>query len=93
MDEATQKRVVNNLKKAHGHLAKVITMAEDGAYPVNIVQQALAVQGFIKTVNALVLEDHISSSIDDAVKSKLLKGTKKKKIIKEILKLYDMAKR
>jgi DNA-binding FrmR family transcriptional regulator len=93
MDDATKKRVVNNLKKAYGHLGKVITMAEDDAYPVSIVQQSLAVQGFIKTVNNLILEDHVSNSIDDAIKSKLLKGTKKKKIIKEILKLYDMAKR
>lgn len=93
MDAATKKRVVNNLKKAHGHLAKVISMAENDAYPVSIVQQSLAVQGFIKTVNSLILEEHLSCSLDEAMKSKIFKGAKKKKMLKEMVKLFDMAKR
>lgn len=93
MDEATKKRVVNNLKKAHGHLGKVISMAEEDAYPVSIVQQTLAVSGFIKTVNALILEAHIDKSVEEAMNSRFWKGAKKKKVLQEIIKLFDMAKR
>lgn len=93
MDDAQAHRIANILKKAHGHLGKVISMTEGKANPMSIIQQSLAVQGFIKTVNGLILESYLDESIENVLKSKIFRGTKKKKVIKDILKLYDMAKR
>lgn len=93
MDDKTHRRIVNNLKKAYGHLGKVIEMAENKSNSVSLVQQSLAVQGFLKTTNRLILEDHLSDGMENIVNSRFLKGTKKKKLTNEVLKLFDMAKR
>lgn len=58
-NQSTQRKVLHRLKIARGHLDKVITMAENGDYCIDIVHQSLAVQAALKKTDQALLENHI----------------------------------
>ena len=59
--------VINRLKRAHGHLAKVIAMIEDGSPCLGVAQQLQAVENAIANAKATLVEDHLDHCIDAAV--------------------------
>ena len=75
-------QILRRLKIIEGHLRKVREMVEDDKYCIDIINQSLAVQNALKEVDALLLEDHLSSCIPKAIP-----GIDKKKQ-QELLKLY-----
>lgn len=80
---------VTNLKKAHSLLNKIITMAEEDKYCVDIMQQNLAVIGLLKSSNQMLLEGHLSHCFKSAMNSKDL--NKQKIMIEEVLQLNKLA--
>lgn len=79
------------LQKAHGHLGKVIKMVEEDKYCIEIMQQNLAVQGFLKSIDALILENHLKTCLKEAILSR--NEEKQEKIVKEIVRICSMYKR
>lgn len=61
--------ILHRLKISKGHLEKVIQMVESDEYCIDIVHQLLAVQSALKTVDELVLENHLKSCVADSIRS------------------------
>jgi DNA-binding FrmR family transcriptional regulator len=80
-----------NFKKAQSHLAKVIKMAEDGEYCINIMQQNLAVIGLLKSAHQMLMENHLNSCFINAMSTS--NQTKKNQMIDEILKVTKLSNR
>lgn len=60
-------RVVNRLARAIGHLEKVKRMVEADADCPEVLTQLAAVRGALNNTAKLILQDHISHCIVDAV--------------------------
>lgn len=65
----TQERILHRLKIAQGHLKKVLKMAEDGEYCIDIIHQSKAVQRALQEADALTLENHLKTCAAEAIKS------------------------
>lgn len=52
--------IAKRLKRAHGHLASVIAMLEDGRPCVELAQQLQAVESAIASAKKALIHDHIS---------------------------------
>lgn len=58
--------VINRLKRANGHLTKIIDMIEQGRPCVEIAQQMQAVYAAIGNAKTLFVHDHIDGCIEQA---------------------------
>lgn len=56
---ASHPQIKARLKRAHGHLAKVITMLDDQAACTDIAQQLFAVEKAITNAKRALIHDHI----------------------------------
>lgn len=74
MKETTQhqshKSVALRLKKANGHLAKVIKMIEDQEKCLHISQQLFAVEKAITQAKKLIIHDHIEHCLEEGSNKK-----------------------
>ena len=59
--------VINRLKRAHGHLAKVIEMIEAGEPCAAIAQQLQAVESAVANAKTTLVEDHLDHCIDATI--------------------------
>ena len=59
--------VVNRLKRAQGHLAKVIEMIESGDGCLSIAQQLQAVENAVANAKTTLIEDHLDHCLDEVV--------------------------
>ncbi len=59
------KDVLLRLKKAHGHLAKVISMIEQQEKCLNISQQLYAVEKAISQAKKNIIHEHIEHCLSD----------------------------
>jgi hypothetical protein NreA len=60
--------VVNRLKRAEGHLRKVILMIEAGRPCVEVGQQMQAIESAVRNAKQIYIRDHIGHCMDDHVK-------------------------
>jgi len=63
------KAVINRLSRAIGHLNSIKKMVENGRDCSDVLIQLSAVDSAIKSVSRVILKDHISTCIVDAVKN------------------------
>lgn len=80
----TQERILHRLKIAQGHLKKVLKMAEDNEYCIDIIHQSQAVQRALEEADALILETHLKTCVVDHIK--MGKAQKSTEEIMEIFK-------
>ena len=76
---------IKRLNRIAGQLQGIIKMIENKKYCVDILQQTRAITAAIKSVEQLILKDHMDSCVSSAMKSKSKKDQNKK--IDEVLKL------
>lgn len=57
--------VLKRLKRAHGHLAKIISMIEDERPCVDVAQQMQAVESAITNAKRTFVKDHIAHCFND----------------------------
>ena len=69
MHEHDRKPVINRLSRAIGHLNSVKKMVEDGRDCSEVIIQLEAVSSALRNTEKIILEDHITHCIVDAVKS------------------------
>lgn len=69
LNNDTKSRILHRLKIARGHLEKVIQMAENDSYCIDIVHQSLAVSSALKSTNELILENHLKTCVSNSIKS------------------------
>lgn len=79
----TQERILHRLKIAQGHLGKVISMVEKDEYCIDVIHQLQAVESGLKETGNVLLENHLSGCVADA----MTKG-KKDEVIKEVIEVF-----
>ena len=65
MKHASHPQVMKRLKRAHGHLASVIAMIEDGRPCLDLAQQLHAVESAISNAKQVLIRDHIDHCLTD----------------------------
>jgi len=84
-----QKKALQALKTCSGQIDGIIKMIEDGRYCIDISNQILAAEANIKRANKLILAQHISHCVSDAMEdeeNKEVKLNEIKDIISKLLK-------
>lgn len=76
---ASHSDVTNRLKRAEGHLRKILTMMETERPCVDIAQQLHAVEAAIARAKETLIRDHIDHCLEQAV----LDGRKPKDVLNE----------
>jgi DNA-binding FrmR family transcriptional regulator len=61
------KAMQNRLKRAQGHLGKIITMIEENRDGLEIVQQMQAVIGALEKAKTAIVADHIEHHLEEIV--------------------------
>ena len=69
MIHESHKMVVNRLKRAEGHLRKIIKMIEEENACVDVAQQLHAVEKAVTQAKKTFIRDHIDHCLDGAVES------------------------
>jgi DNA-binding FrmR family transcriptional regulator len=69
MEHASHPEIIKRLKRAHGHLAGVITMIEEGRPCVDLAQQLHAVESAITNAKRELIHDHMEHCLGDGVSS------------------------
>lgn len=86
IDDKLIKKLKPRLKRIEGQVNGISKMIEKKEYCVDIFQQISAVMGALKSVNALILENHLNTCVKNAMASKNEKEIKEK--IKELTEIY-----
>ena len=67
MSHACNPDLLNRLKRAHGHLATILKMIEEGRDGLETAQQLQAVVSALDKAKTLLVADHIEHHLEDAV--------------------------
>lgn len=67
MKHASHPAILGRLKRAHGHLATVVTMLEAGRSCLDLAQQLHAVENAIANAKRELIHDHIEHCLGDGV--------------------------
>lgn len=67
MSHATDKALVNRLRRANGHLARIATMVEENRSALEIAQQLQAVIGALDKARKVLVSHHIEHHLEEAV--------------------------
>lgn len=65
----THPEIVARLKRADGHLRKIIAMIEGGRSCVDVAQQMHAVSRAIDSAKAAFIQDHVDHCLEGAVRA------------------------
>lgn len=80
------KPVINRLARAIGHLTSVKTMVESGRDCTDVIMQLEAVKSAINSTQKVILEEHVTHCIVDAIKSgDMEKVDELNKVIKKMI--------
>ncbi len=84
-----KKRATHRSKIIEGQFRALVKAIEGEEYCVDILTQSLAIQKSLRSLNKLVLENHMKTH----VKEGMSRGDdeEKEKLIKEMLELYELS--
>ena len=78
--------IIKRLKRANGHLAKIIAMIEEGKPCLDVAQQMQAVYSAVNNAKAAFVQDHIECCIEHVDHETPAQVKKKMQELKEITK-------
>jgi DNA-binding FrmR family transcriptional regulator len=67
VSHVTDKQLQNRLRRAHGHLGKIVGMIEANRDGMEIAQQMQAVIGALENAKSVLIRDHIEHHLEDIV--------------------------
>jgi len=76
----THPKIVKRLKRAEGHLRRVIEMFDEGRSCLDLAQQLHAVESAVREAKKTLIRDHIDHCLEQAVESP---GREAKAVIQE----------
>ncbi|MEX0877718.1 MAG: metal-sensitive transcriptional regulator [Candidatus Spechtbacterales bacterium] len=88
MKQEIKKQTINRLKRIEGQVRGLQKMVEDEKYCVDIITQSSAVKEALSGVEALLLENHLSTHVAEQMKS-----GQSKKATEEVLKVYKLSRK
>ena len=74
MHEHPHSAIARRLKRANGHLEKIIEMVEQGRPCGQVAQQLQAVESAIESAKKALIHDHISDSLERSFEASGAKG-------------------
>lgn len=74
MQDHQHTAIAQRLKRANGHLEKIIAMIEQGEPCVEIAQQLQAVESAIENAKKALIHDHINHCLEENLKLSGAKG-------------------
>jgi DNA-binding FrmR family transcriptional regulator len=80
------RKVLDLLKTARGQVDAIVRMVEDDRYCIDVSKQVHAAVALLKKANLLVLKQHMSTCVSDAIRTN--KGAEKIDEIAHILEKY-----
>jgi len=83
---STHPNVAKRLRRAHGHLTKVIDMIESGQPCLEVAQQLQAVVNAISAAKTIHVQDHIEHCLVEALEAPAAKARARVNEFKEIAK-------
>ena len=86
MAHGTHSDVVNRLKRAEGHLRKLIEMIESRRECLDVAQQLHAIEKAIQNAKKVYIHDHIDNCIDEVAKAPNRRKRDSLELFKEIAK-------
>jgi DNA-binding FrmR family transcriptional regulator len=69
MEHRSHPAIIKRLKRAHGHLAGVIAMIEEGRPCVDLAQQLHAVESAISNAKRELVQDHMEHCLGDGIEA------------------------
>lgn len=69
MEHASHPEIIKRLKRAHGHLASLIGMIEQGRSCLELAQQLHAVEKAISNAKRELVQDHMEHCLGDGMAS------------------------
>jgi len=88
MNTKTSKEDLNKrLKRIEGQIRGLQKMVQEDVYCIDVITQTSAVRGALKSIEDILLKDHLSTCVVQQIKS-----GKEKKAIEEVLKVYKLKK-
>ncbi len=89
MIDDIKKRATHRSKIIEGQFKALVEAIEKEDYCVEILTQSLAIQKSLRSLNKLVLENHLQTH----VKEGMSEGTDKEKeqLVEELLRLYELS--
>lgn len=87
MDEKIKKKVIRRLNIIKGQIDGLTRMIEKDKYCIDVIIQSMAIKQALSSVEDLILENHFRTHVPKQLKNK------KEVAIKELLKIYKLAKR
>jgi DNA-binding FrmR family transcriptional regulator len=83
-----KKRATHRSKIIEGQFKGLVKAIDAEEYCIDILTQSLAIQKSLRSLNKLVLENHMLTHVKDGMSN----GTdkEKEKLIKEMLELYEL---
>lgn len=89
MIDDIKKRATHRSKIIEGQFKALVKAIEDEKYCIDILTQSLAIQKSLRSLNKLVLENHLQTH----VKEGMSEGTVKEKdlLLAELLQLYELS--
>lgn len=67
MQHVSHPDIIKRLKRAHGHLASVVAMMEQGRSCIELAQQLHAVEGAISNAKRELIQDHMEHCLGDGL--------------------------
>ena len=89
MDETTRKKTTRRLQIIEGHVRAVQRMVENDEYCIDVIRQIGAVQSALAKVSQVVLEEHLSHCVTEAVRSD--DAQRREKVLQEIADVFEHA--
>lgn len=82
-----KKRAVHRARILEGQLRGLERMIEDEEYCVDIVTQSLAIQKSLRSLNKLIVENHLKTHVTAMFDAG---GEEREKAVEELLKVYEL---
>jgi len=89
MDQNIKKQALQRAKIIQGQIKGLIEGINKEKYCIDLITQSLCIQKSLKSLEALILENHLKTH----VKCQMRQKKTQQKAIKELLKIYDLSNR
>jgi len=87
MKNDNKKQIQNRLKRIEGQVRGLQKLVEENKYCIDVITQTSAVRSALKSVEDVLLKEHLSTCVVNQIKT-----GKQKKAVEEILKVYKLKK-
>lgn len=90
MIKELKKRAIHRTRIIQGQIKGLEKMIENEEYCVDIFTQSLAIQKSLRSLNKLILQNHMKTHIKEHLENSK-SGQIDEKVLNELLKIYELA--